>query len=77
MLYCNYSLALYSASEVLTEIRGLHGDVGWGIYIEEIEFVIEDTKSGSSRILGLYPPLLVGLCLPDSGPSRPLGKWQS
>ena len=76
MLYCNYSLALYSASEVLTEIRGLHGDVGWGPFIQEIEFVIEDVKSGSSRILGQFSPLLVSLCLPDSDPPRPLGKWQ-
>jgi hypothetical protein len=60
-------------------MRGRHGDVlhGWGVEIQELEFVIGDTKSGSSRVLGQCFPLLVSLCFSDSGPSRPLGKWQS
>jgi len=62
-------------------VRGRHGDTfHWmseGIEIQEIEFVIADKKSGNSRVLGQFSPLLVSLCFPDSDPSRPLGKWQS
>jgi len=40
--------------EVLSEVHGLHGDAsnGWGIEIKELAFVVLDTNSGNSRVLG-------------------------
>jgi len=45
---------ILTASEVLSEVLGRHGDTGngWGIEIQEISFVILDKRKGSSRVCG-------------------------